>query len=132
MIGAPLFDFFAIYAIPTNAVLGYFSSYRKNEDDSEKSYIPYTESAYIPEANEICCDFTHIIITDGIDLDSNAAGLYNKEASMAQLQTEYTDVKDVKHQVEHVIVPENDKKTREQLMEELFTALAGNQKWVSA
>ena len=51
---------------------------------------------------------------------------------MAQLQTEYTDVKDVKHQVEHVIVSENDKKTREQLMEELFTALAGNQKWVSA
>lgn len=45
---------------------------------------------------------------------------------MAQLQTEYTDVKDVKHQVEHVIVAENDKKTREQLMEELFTALSGN------
>ena len=45
---------------------------------------------------------------------------------MAQLQTEYTDVKDVKHQVEHIIVPENDKKTREQLMEELYSALARN------
>lgn len=43
---------------------------------------------------------------------------------MAQLKTEYTDVKDVKHQVEHVIVTENDKKSREQLMEELYSALA--------
>ena len=42
---------------------------------------------------------------------------------MAQLKTEYTDVKDVKHQVEHVTVTENDKKGREQLMEELYSAL---------
>ena len=25
--------------------------------------------------HEICCDFTHIIVTDGIDVDSNAAPL---------------------------------------------------------
>ena len=43
---------------------------------------------------------------------------------MARLRTEYTDVKDVKHRVEHVVVAEDDKKSREQLMEELFTALA--------
>ena len=51
---------------------------------------------------------------------------------MAQLQTEYTDVKDVKHQVEHVIVAENDKKSREQLMEELYSALARNNSRISA
>ena len=51
---------------------------------------------------------------------------------MAQLQTEYTDVKDVKHQVEHVIVLETDKKTREQLMEELYSALTRNNNRIPA
>ena len=51
---------------------------------------------------------------------------------MAQLKTEYTDLKNVNHHVEHVIVPESDKKSREQIMEELFNALTGNHKWVSA
>ena len=51
---------------------------------------------------------------------------------MAQLKMEYTDVKDVKHQVEHVVVTENDKKSREQLMEELYSALARNDSRISA
>ena len=45
---------------------------------------------------------------------------------MAQLKTEYTDVKDVKHRVEHVVVPESDATSRERLVEELYSALTRN------
>ena len=47
---------------------------------------------------------------------------------MAKLRTEYTDIKDVTHHVEHLTVSEGDKKNREQLMEELFTALTKKDK----
>ena len=42
---------------------------------------------------------------------------------MAQLRTEYTDIKDITHQVEHLTVPVPDDRTREQIMEELLFAL---------
>lgn len=42
---------------------------------------------------------------------------------MAKLKTEYTDVKDVKHQVQHTTVADEGRKNKEQILEELFTAL---------
>ena len=51
---------------------------------------------------------------------------------MAQLKTEYTDVKDVTHRVEHVLVTEDDKKSREQFIEELYSALTQNDSRLSA
>lgn len=47
---------------------------------------------------------------------------------MANLRTEYTDVKDIKHIVEHLTVTENDKKAREQILEELLIALTRKDK----
>lgn len=47
---------------------------------------------------------------------------------MAKLKTEYTDVKDVKHQVKHTTVSDEDRKNREQILEELFTALTKKDK----
>ena len=47
---------------------------------------------------------------------------------MAKLRTEYTDVKDVKNHVEHITVTDEDKKNREQILEELFTALTKKDK----
>ena len=47
---------------------------------------------------------------------------------MAKLKTEYTDVKDVKHQVQHTTVSEEDRKNKEQILEELFTALTKKDK----
>ena len=41
-----------------------------------RCFFPYTESGILNLINhEMCCDFTHIIVTDGIDLDSNTAPL---------------------------------------------------------
>ena len=41
-----------------------------------RCFFPYTESGILDLLNhEMCCDFTHIIVTDGIDLDSNTAPL---------------------------------------------------------
>ena len=40
---------------------------------------------------------------------------------MPELRTEYTDRKGVSHHVEHILLTE--KEQREQLMEELYTAL---------
>ena len=35
-------------------------------------FFPYTKQGILTLLNhEICCDFTHILVTDGIDLDSN-------------------------------------------------------------
>jgi len=42
---------------------------------------------------------------------------------MADLKCEYTDIKNVKHQVEHQLIPSDSKDSREQIMEELLTAL---------
>lgn len=47
---------------------------------------------------------------------------------MANLRTEYTDVKDIKHSVEHLTVTGKDKKDREQILEELFIALTRKDK----
>lgn len=42
---------------------------------------------------------------------------------MTTLTKEYTDLKDVRHNVEHLLAPTNDKRHREQLLDELFHAL---------
>lgn len=42
---------------------------------------------------------------------------------MDNLRTEYTDVRDVKHNVEHFTVPADDKNSKEQIVEELLNAL---------
>lgn len=42
---------------------------------------------------------------------------------MADLTKEYTDVKDIKHKVEHFTVPADDRNNTEQIMEELLHAL---------
>lgn len=49
---------------------------------------------------------------------------------MANLKTEYKDVRDVKHRVEHLSVAEISKKDREQLMEELLIALTKKEKGI--
>ncbi len=51
---------------------------------------------------------------------------------MAALITEYTDTKDVTHKVEHIVVSTDDKNGREQLLEELFRALAKPRKHILA
>ena len=39
-------------------------------------FFPYTQEGILNLLNhEICCDFTHIIVTDGIDIDSNITPL---------------------------------------------------------
>ena len=39
-------------------------------------FFPYTREGILALVNqEICCDFTHILVTDGIDLDSNTTPL---------------------------------------------------------
>lgn len=39
-------------------------------------FFPYTQEGILNLLNhEICCDFTHIIVTDGIDIDSNTTPL---------------------------------------------------------
>jgi len=42
---------------------------------------------------------------------------------MLKLKTEYTDVKDKKHKVEHLVVSDENKKERDQVVEELLLAL---------
>lgn len=50
---------------------------------------------------------------------------------MSKLITEYTDMKDVKHQVEHTTVAEDNQKNREQLLDELVNALDKKEKRIS-
>ena len=39
-------------------------------------FFPYTREGILNLLNhEICCDFTHIIVTDGIDVDANTTPL---------------------------------------------------------
>ena len=42
---------------------------------------------------------------------------------MATLTKEYTDIKDIRHNVEHLVMPDDDKRHRDQLLDELFHAL---------
>lgn len=51
---------------------------------------------------------------------------------MDTLTKEYTDTKDVKHKVEHVMIPVDEKYSREQILEELFNALAKPRKHIPA
>lgn len=51
---------------------------------------------------------------------------------MTNLKAEYTDVKDVKHKVEHLIVSNEDKNDRERVVEELLHALTKSGKRISA
>ena len=51
---------------------------------------------------------------------------------MANLKTEYIDARDVKHDVEHLTVAEDGNPNREQLLEELYTALAKSDKRILA
>lgn len=47
---------------------------------------------------------------------------------MANLTKEYTDIKDIKHNVEHLILSPDAKDSKEQLIEELFHVLTGPRK----
>lgn len=42
---------------------------------------------------------------------------------MTALIKEYTDIKDIRHKVEHHLAPGNDKRSREQLLDDLIHAL---------
>ena len=51
---------------------------------------------------------------------------------MAELKTEYTDAKLVRHRVEHSVVSGEEKPDREQLVEELVAALTDKRRRISA
>ena len=51
---------------------------------------------------------------------------------MTKLKTEYTDARDVTHHVEHLTVPENGGRSREQILDELFTAPTRKEKRIPA
>ena len=51
---------------------------------------------------------------------------------MADLRSEYTDMKDVKHRVEHLTLPVEDKFNRERIIEELLYALTKPVKQIPA
>lgn len=51
---------------------------------------------------------------------------------MQKLRTEYTDVKDVKHHVEHILLTEKEQRSRERIMEELYTALTRESRKIPA
>ena len=42
---------------------------------------------------------------------------------MTNLKQEYIDIKGVKHRVEHLTIPGQEKTSREQIVQELFTVL---------
>ncbi len=50
---------------------------------------------------------------------------------MAKLRTEYTDIKNVIHNVEHTTVAKSDSKAREQILDELFTVFSRKNKHTS-
>jgi len=47
---------------------------------------------------------------------------------MAELIKEYTDTGNRTHKVEHIVVPTDDRNSRERIVEELLQALAGTEK----
>lgn len=49
---------------------------------------------------------------------------------MVNLKTEYTDLKNVKHNVEHFTVAADDKNNRKQIVEELLNALTKSGKYI--
>ena len=51
---------------------------------------------------------------------------------MANLKEEYTDTRNRTHKVEHILVPIEDKETRERIVEELLQALARTGKKIPA
>ena len=51
---------------------------------------------------------------------------------MANLKNEYTDIKNIRHKVQHFTVKTNDFIGREYLMKELFLALTKKNKNISA
>ena len=67
-----------------------------------------------------------MLVTEGPDLESNTTPLCGGcpgGINVADLKTEYTDIRDRIHKVEHTVVPVEDKAAREQIIEELFYAL---------
>jgi len=50
---------------------------------------------------------------------------------MTNLKNEYIDAKDVKHKVEHIIMPTYDKNSKERVIEELFSVLTRPDKHIS-
>lgn len=66
-----------------------------------------------------------MIVIVGIDLKSSMMLLCVALGgiTMINLKTEYTDIKDVKHHVEHFTVPADDKNSRERIVEDLLNAL---------
>lgn len=51
---------------------------------------------------------------------------------MSKLAKEYTDIKDIRHKVEHLVVSPDDKHSREQIVEELLCALTKQKKHIPA
>ena len=51
---------------------------------------------------------------------------------MKDLKTEYTDIKDITHRVEHHTVSGKDDSSKEQVVQELFQALTKSGKRISA
>ena len=49
-----------------------------------------------------------------------------------ELRSEYIDIKDVKHHVEHLTVTESSGQSRDQILEELFAALTKKGKRIPA
>lgn len=66
-----------------------------------------------------------MIVTDGIDIDSNEIPMWGNIGghAMADLTKEYIDMKDNRHKVEHWTLSADDRKSTEQIMEELLQAL---------
>ncbi len=66
-----------------------------------------------------------------MDLDSTATPLCGSilgGITMANLKQEYIDIKDVKHHVEHLTIPEQENSDREQLVRELIILLTKSTK----
>ena len=51
---------------------------------------------------------------------------------MATLAKEYTDTKDVKHKVEHLVISAIDQNSKEQILEELLRALVKPKRHIPA
>ena len=51
---------------------------------------------------------------------------------MAHLKREYTDIKNIKHNVEHITLSTDDKNNKEQIIEELFYVLTKSDRRIPA
>ena len=93
-----------------------------------KCFFPYTKEGIIELINsELCCDFSHILISGDtdIDIDNNTAlRIYIREViAMIKLKSEYTDIKNVTHTVQHTVLHKKDTALRERILEDLLIAL---------